>query len=294
MDGAMMRQWSVRLRVLIILAAAALCNGQSSSTISLSNGVRLQVSASFGQPTGQATVTVQMARASGSSFYRIFRDQNQLVIFAYELAVDLTPGGDALNAFAKPATEDFAQRFPDADAGKPTPTLSSEHALGPLASGQAAEIALFEIPGMGLDVHDAIQAWTDRPGEISGLLRFSSLRVAINGKTVAGPSPGAVSGRFAMFYIPGRGGYFFTTDPTGRGFIKTGTIDRDRLRFAVENDNYDCLASAPIVNQAEGADVWVYHDPAYQPTGTWTHDPARPEAETFFAAAADSLSWWLP
>ncbi len=283
----------MRPAALILLAAAVLCNGQLSSTVSLSNGVQLEVSANLGQPTGQATVTVQMARASGNGFYRIFRDQNQLAIFAYELTVELTAGGNALRAIAKPATEEFARRFPNADAGKPTPTLSSEQELGPLATGQSAEIGLFEIPGVGLSVRETVHAWTGQSDGKSGPLRLSGLSVAINEKSVAGPSSSSVSGRFAMFYIPGRGGYFFATEPAGGGFTKVGSIDRNHMQFTVENDVYDCVASAPIATQADGTDLWVYHDPSYQPTGNWTHDPARPEEEAFFTAAADSLSWWL-
>ena len=277
-----------------MLTAAALSEGQSASTISLSNGVTLKVSADLGQPTGQATIAVQMARASGNSFYRIFRDQNQLAIFAYELFVDLTPAGDALMVVAKPATEEFARRFPNADAGKPTPTLSSEHELGPLASGQSDEIGLFEIPGVGLYVRDEIQAWTAQSREATGLLRFSGLRVSINGKEVARQASDSVSGRFAMFYIPGHGGYFFAAEPAGGGFVKAGSVDRNRMQFALDNDNYDCVASTPILTQAAGADVWVYHDPSFRPAGDWTHDPARPDSDAFFAAASDSLGWWLP
>ena len=96
-----------------------------------------------------------------------------------------------------------------------------------------------------------------------------------------------------MFYIPGHGGYFFATEPAGGGFIKAGSIDRNRMQFVVDNEIYECVASAPIVTQAAGADLWVYHDPSYTPEGNWTHDPARPDVESFYTAAADSLGWWI-
>jgi len=279
---------------LLCLSAAALCNGQSSSTISLSNGVQLQVTANLGQPTGQEMVTVQMVRASGNSFYRIFRDQNQVAIFAYELAVELTSNGAELHATAKPATGEFARQFPNADGGKPTPTLSSVQALDPLASGRDGEIGLFAIPGMGLQVRYIVHVLTAQAGGSTGPLRFSRLRVSINGKVVAGPSAGSVSNRFVMFYIPGQGGYFFATESAGSGFIKAGTIDRNRVQFVVDNEVYECVASEPIFVPANGADLWVYHDRSYKPAGNWTHDSARPDMDAFYTAAADSLGWWLP
>src|SRR5580693_9760821 len=117
----------------------AASRGQISSTVSLSNGVQMQITTQIGQPTGQQTVNVEMVRASGDSFYRIFRDQNNLAVFAYELVIHLDPSGNRLRAVAKPAETGFAARFPDADGGKPTPTLSSDQNLDAITSGQSAE-----------------------------------------------------------------------------------------------------------------------------------------------------------
>ncbi len=50
-----------------------MCAAQSSSTVSLSNGVQLTVTASIGQPTGEQSVKIQLSPASGNSIYRIFR-----------------------------------------------------------------------------------------------------------------------------------------------------------------------------------------------------------------------------
>jgi hypothetical protein len=136
--------------------------------------------------------------------------------------------------------------------------------------------------------------------ESAGPLRFAGLKISINGSAVEGVARGSVSGRYVMFYVPGRGGYFFSTDaPAGRAFLKAGSIDRTRLQFTVDNDSYECTADAPILPDAQSGEVWVYHDPAYKPAGNWTQDlrsgePPRPAAEEVFAAASDSLSWWIP
>jgi hypothetical protein len=99
-----------------------------------------------------------------------------------------------------------------------------------------------------------------------------------------------------MIYIPGRGGYFFSLDaPQGRAFVKTGSIDGSRLRFTVENDNYLCTSARTILENSESGEVWVFHDPAYKPAGNWTQEVSAdaPRQLEFFAAASDSLSWWL-
>jgi hypothetical protein len=289
----------VRLGVTILLGSGVAFS-QLSSTISLSNGIELNVTAKLGQPTGEETLNVEMARASGDSFYRMFRDQNKLVVFAYELFVGSLAGSDGFHVTAKLVGTEFAARFPNADGGKPVPTLSSDHELGPLRSGERAELGLFEIPGMGLKVIDTVQVKLSPGGAPSGQIRFSGLRVSINRTPTAGPQArGQVSGRYAMFYIPARGGYFFSIDPPpGLGFNKAGTVDGNHMQFTVDNETFDCVADAPILLHADRGEIWVLHNPAYKLSGKWTQtirpgQPAPAPSDEFFTAASDSLSWWL-
>ncbi len=96
-----------------------------------------------------------------------------------------------------------------------------------------------------------------------------------------------------MFYIPGQGAYFFATEPpAGRAFVKAGAIDGNRMRFNVDNDDFECIADAPILVNADGGEVWVYRDAEYKPTGNWTSD-LRSTSEQFFTASSDSLGWWM-
>ena len=291
-----------------LVASAVACAAQESSTIALSNGARIEVTAGFGHPTGEETLTVEMARASGNSFYRIFWDQNHLAVYAYELALDLAPGGDRVLAAAKPAEEEFASHYPNADAGKPVPTLSEVHDLGPLGSGQSATLGLFEIPGVGLAVSETLQVKLNQSGGTGGPLRLAGIQVFADknaGKgtereLVSGPAPKAsVAGRYVMFYIPGRGAYFFSAEPVSdRAFVEAGSVDHNQMDFSIDNEAFHVTADAPILTQPESGDVWVYHDPAYKPSGNWTLDltgatTAQSAENAFFTAASDSLSWWL-
>ena len=99
-----------------------------------------------------------------------------------------------------------------------------------------------------------------------------------------------------MFYLPGRGGYFFSTQQVEKlPFTHVGAVDRNVLRFTVDNESIDCFSEAPILTQSERGEVWVYHDPNYKPEGNWTTtNPAGGSSDEFFAAASDSLKWWLP
>lgn len=287
--------------MIAILAMAAAASAQPSPVMSLSSGIRLSIAASFPdlQP-GVTPLKPELAPASGDSFYRIFRDQNQLAIFAYEIAVTRMPDNTRFNIVMRPAGNEFARKFPNADGGKPVPTIPADRSLPPVRAGERASLELFDLPPVGR-VIDRIEIGANTTGAATAndRLRFSNMTVYVNGARVAsGAAMKAVTGRYAMFYIPGRGGYFFSTDPpAGRPFVHSGSVDGARMRFTVDNDAYDCVASAPILVQADRGELWVYHDPNYRPAGNLTTPGAskqEPAPNVFFAAAADTLNWWLP
>jgi hypothetical protein len=103
-----------------------------------------------------------------------------------------------------------------------------------------------------------------------------------------------VAGRFAMFYIPGRGGYFFSTEPVDRPvFLDIGIVDGKYLQFTVDNDTYDCVSDADVLTHSERGQLWVYHDASYKPAANLTNSDPESSRDEFFTASADSLRWWL-
>jgi hypothetical protein len=292
----------VRITATLLALQLATCFADTSSTISLSNGIRLKVTTNAGND-GPDPLKVEMKAATGNSMYRIFRDQTGLAVWAYELVVDRLPDGEHFKIIAKPVGEEFATKFPNADGGKPTPTWPIPVESPALNPGGRFAIEIPTNPGLFEHRTDTVQVQPD-PGSDAGnqpgtqaapVLRFTGLRVSINGEAVPAHGPGAqVSGPYAMFYIPKRGGYFFSTLPVAaRPFVQVGNVDRARLKFNIDNEDYDCTASAPILTQSDRGQIWVYHDPQYKPAGSWTKNTPNSPDE-FFTAASDSLDWWLP
>jgi hypothetical protein len=291
-----------------MLAAAVLTVAQDSapqvsSNVALSNGVQLTISARAEEGTPVA-LKVSLEPASGNSFYRVFRDENNLAVYAYELVVQRTADGQQFHVTAKAVTEDFAARFPNADGGKPTPTLSSQLESPALSSGEKFVIPIPTAPELHETLTDTVQVRVGQRGATTAVtgaqpsdqIRFSTLKVSINNQPASPSGAGSVvAGRVAMFYLPGHGGYFFSTEPVAQPpFLDIGIVDGKHLKFTVDNDVYDCLSDAAILTQSERGQLWVYHDPNYKPAGNWTtSDPATPHDE-FFTAAADSSRWWLP
>jgi hypothetical protein len=307
-------------RVLTVaLAFAGLSWGQASSTISLDNGLSFSISATLGTPAETERLNVEMFRASGDSFYRVFKDQSGLAVFAYELELARASGENEFRVTARPAGDGFASRFPGADGGKPVPTLSADREFvihvssgtgSGGAAGNSAEIGLFTLEGQGLKVIDvarvtAIEAGAPgaaQSGQQTPLLRLSGLRVSINGAPDITGFGGQVVGKFALIYIPGQGAYYFSVTAMDK-LTKAGSIDHHRMSFTVDNEAFECVADKDILARAnsgesreESAEVWVYHDPAYAPAGNWTAlagPSASRGADRPFAAAADSLQWWM-
>jgi hypothetical protein len=289
----------IRATLLAVLTAFASL-AQTASSVSLSNGVQLRISAAFGQQPWKIII----GAASGNSIYRVFQDENGLAIFAYELALERTPDGEQMRVTARPATAEFARRFPSADGGKPTPTLSDARELPLLRSGERAAIEIFTAPLTGDKVIDTLEVRIGRGAPLTNAtatagarLRLAAVRVYINRSLASPPGPGAVvTGRYAMFYIPGQGGYFLSLDaPEGREFTKAGWVDGPRMQFTIDNQTYDCVAEAPFLAAGGRGEIWVYHDPNYLPAGNWTASGPTPgDKPEFFAAASDTLSWWLP
>jgi hypothetical protein len=287
----------MRILVALFVAGAGLLCAEPESAISLSNGVRVLITPSLKQVPDTQTLTPEIAPSAGTGIYRIFRDQNRLAVFAYELGFELTPDGSHVRVLVKPAGDAFAKRFPNADAGKPTPTVPADRSYGPLATGERASIELFDVPPNGA-VADTVQVTLGSAGAAgSDQLRFAGLRVSVDRRPIAAGPARAVSGQYVMFFVPGRGGYFFATaPPPGHGFIKAGSVEGRRMQFTVDNQSWDCVSQDSILVHADRGEIWVYHDPQYQPQGNWTQSTpsTKPGEEQFFTAAADSLKWWLP
>ena len=282
----------------ILLASETLA--QVSSSVSLSNGVQLTIACD----SNPSALNIDLAPASGNSFYRIFRDENNLAIFAYELQVERTSDGDHFRVTAKPAGEDFAIRFPNADGGKPAPTLPEPRQSPLLASGDKFTIDIAVIPGVAESLSDTVQIRLNARGAVSpdqdspaaASLRFVGLKVQINGQVISANGPGAtVAGRYVMFYIPGHGGYFLSSELVESPvFVMVGVVDHTHLRFTLDNEAYDCDSDAPILQRSDRGEIWVFRDPNYKPSGNWTSSDPSNTRDQFFAAASDSLKWWLP
>jgi hypothetical protein len=288
------------IRFSLPLLAFVASFAQDSSRVSLSNGVQLTITTRSDNASPVALKT-SLEPATGNSFYRIYRDENNLAVFAYEMEVARTSDGENFRVTARAATEAFAAKYPNADGGKPTPTLSTPLVSPLLHSGEQFSIPIPSNPGLGQNLTDTVQLRLGERGALnasaaaSAQIRLAGLKVYIQGKSASPTGAGAdVAGRYAMFYIPGHGGYFFSNEPVDqKPFVQGAVVDGRHLTFTLDNETYDCTATAPILVHADRGQLWVYHDPDYKPAGNWTKSDLANNKDEFFTAAADSVQWWV-
>src|SRR5882724_1879468 len=141
------------MRVLLGLVMIQGAWGQASSVVSLSNGVQLRVTL---RGTGNS-LKPEMEPASGNSFYRLFKDENNLDVYAYEIVVNRAADGERFQIIAKPVGEEFGAKFPNADGGKPVPTLPAPRDSGFLTSGGRFDVEIPTNPGTRENLTDSIQ-----------------------------------------------------------------------------------------------------------------------------------------
>src|ERR1700676_1943093 len=154
----------MRIPTTLLALQLTTCFAETSSTISLSNGIRLKVTTNAGNDAPDP-MKVEMRAATGNSMYRVFRDQTGLAVWAYELVVDRMPDGEHFKIIAKPAGEEFAAKFPNADGGKPTPTLSIPVESPALIPGGRFAIEIPTNPGLFEHRTDTVQVQPDPRGD---------------------------------------------------------------------------------------------------------------------------------
>jgi len=99
-------------------------------------------------------------------------------------------------------------------------------------------------------------------------LSMKNQQLLINGELVAGgpDAPGSCEGKFIFFYLPGRGRFVFSIKPQeGFAFRKIGVIHHNRISFSVGGDSYEWVSTAPILPTGGNWNLWVLHEPNYQP-----------------------------
>ena len=95
-------------------------------------------------------------------------------------------------------------------------------------------------------------------------LRLENPDVYVNDKKYETRS--TVAGNINWIYIDGKGRFIFSFKPhAGYNFQKIGTIKNNELTFNYNGDKYKFISRSPILGQGGNWNLWIMHDPEYQP-----------------------------
>lgn len=98
-------------------------------------------------------------------------------------------------------------------------------------------------------------------------MKMINYQLFINNELVAGGKrSGAAAGPVIWFHLQERGRFIFSLKPhEGYDFQKLGTIERNRMKFTLNNEQYEWVSDVPVVDTGGPWNLYVLYDPNYVP-----------------------------
>ena len=284
--------------ILVFLLSAAWTTAPAQSVFNAwtVQGVRVKITAA----SAASGVT-----GSANSVFRVFYDRERRLVFGYELLAERVSPGDTFHVVAKPLTAEYLRNHPTETLApgydaQHLPTLDSQRELPLVVAGDQASIDIPLNSPAGASVTDTVQVSLETMQQMRAqeaattsyrYFDMRNVKVFLNGKLITpDANRGGVAGEHILLYLPGHGAFVFTNEPLpGYSFEQLGYVNGNKLSFSFQADNYECVTDAPILPRVENAEIWVIHDPDYQPKA-WTKSPK----DEFFTAGAGAVRNLLP
>jgi len=224
---------------------------------------------------------------SGNTIERGLINESTGVYVGYALQVERLENSTKLRISVKPLSEKttrrlneslwskrFAEKWPDRQGHDPTPLPRYPEPMI-IDMSDVVELTLWINPENGAQIGDRLRFEMDQPIPLRDftldevVLKLTDYRLLINGEVRSGDKPllGGFVAPLPWFSVPGRGRYIFSIQPhEGYDFQKIGVIDENRISFTHGGDKYEWVSSLPIINQRGKWNLWVLHDPNFEPS----------------------------
>jgi len=138
----------------------------------------------------------------------------------------------------------------------------------------------------GVSANGGGRAATDLTAEMI-YLQVTNSHLLVNGKKIAGAdgdNRSGLAGQLLWFYLTGYGRFTLSLTPReGYDFQKVGVVEGSKLSFTVGGNRFEWISTSPVVpNVADALNLWVLHDPRYQPD-------VGPEQGSYLMGAANDI-----
>jgi GWxTD domain-containing protein len=99
------------------------------------------------------------------------------------------------------------------------------------------------------------------------MMKMINYQLFINNElATGGKRSGAAAGPVIWFHLQGRGRFIFSLTPhEGYDFQKLGTIERNKIKFTLNGDQYEWVSDEPVVENDGPWNLYVLYDPNYVP-----------------------------
>ncbi len=259
------------------------------------------------------SMTSAEAYFESNTIRRVFVDSGGLLYFGYALVVEPLPSGKQFRVSVRPlsaederelrARKSFQTRqmHPNYNSA----VLSRSSAPQTIADGDTFALDVLVNPKTGDKVTDYVtvsvnEARLREPSTVDSaprdftledvMMKMINYQLYINGELVAGGKrSGAAAGPVIWFHLQERGRFIFSLTPhEGYDFQKLGTIERNRMKFTLNNELYEWVSDVPVVDTGGPWNLYVLYDPNYVPDSFFlgVHGPVKGET----AASSSSLN----
>ncbi|HZS09582.1 MAG TPA: hypothetical protein VFD58_32440 [Blastocatellia bacterium] len=260
----------------------------------LDNGVTVSFSTQLlvNDKPGESRNQTTALYSQSNSISRILIDEETGVWFGYDLEAEPIPGTKQIRYTVKPLNPAAEQRLRESKWFRGFPPgvqdISARLHLPKtdvVEDGWSIEMILAVNRATKTEIGDRIRfslsasvtAAPESPGPPRDFtvnqveLKVSNYRLYLNGQLLTADVPkGGASGALIWFYLPGHGRFICSLVPReGYDFQKIGVIEGNRMRFTVGSDQYEWTSASPIVGGSGSWNLWVRHDPDYQPDELW-------------------------
>lgn len=253
--------------------------------------VAFQVETAFSGPNKAAdsqqphqTLDSQALVDENQVIHRVLVDGDGRPMFGYDLLVTANAALKQFTVTARPLDLQFEKRLMARSGSQSLTgitTLPQSSDLQRLDDGDAFSLDLLVNAESGIKIVDVVKVsfdrtmlWNPNPRSLPRDFTLDAVQLAIkeyqlilNGKTIANSkSTTGCAGALVWFYVPEHGRFIFSLVPRdGYQFQKVGLVASNKIEFTVGSDHYEWISSAPVLGDGGTWNLWVLHDPKYEP-----------------------------
>jgi GWxTD domain-containing protein len=233
---------------------------------------------------------------------RVFIDSGGSLYFGYALVVEPLPSGKQFRVSVRPLSAEDEQELRARKAFQTrqihpnynSAALSRSSAPQTIADGDTFALDVLVNPKTGDKITDYVtvslsEARLRKTSTVESvprdftledvMMKMINYQLFINGELVAGGKrSGAAAGPVIWFHLQERGRFIFSLTPhAGYDFQKLGTIERNRMKFTLNNELYEWVSDVPVVDAGGPWNLYVLYDPNYVPDSFFlgVHGPVK-------------------